>query len=314
MRIGVFAAVLTALPVIAVAQQTCVPYQEEINSVSEKLQAQFDEYKKEAEDLKRTVSSSPRKLIFTNISVDVATVTLKYYKFGFNSVEIITKSRTVPIDTTTVRMVAKKTGQYPEFTCDHGLIPRCSTRWVDITSNVPETVAEHRDLEVLVPAIKVAETDIALSTPDFVIRHQEFPVDLPELNPQDRGATPDEVKSKGQKIRSMIALMQSTQVRDSVLAVNKLYSCLRGNLAMQRERAATNFENTLSKISASTRELAAKGVDETKIKDDIGKTPANYQKDLLKIRDKTLADFDFAIDQLNASEKETVIKLTSEPY
>lgn len=309
---------LAALTVItssaAHAQQACSQYKSGFDDIANKYKSQYDGFQGEGDKIKSETSAKFNvKWDNTEIFFKTPSVTIRDQKLIFGLPQVTMKDQHIIFDTPSVRMKNVKTGQYPEFTCDHAVIPHCETKWSDIITSVPETFMERQDIVLSVPEFKWDNVEIVMGIPEFFMQEQRIVIGLPQFTLTEAHINSEKIKSESDNLQSRISDTKSAQVNETSEKAKEMFSCYRSDLAIQRANAVRQFNEGIGTLNKTISDLRGKGIDPSKISDNTGKV-TNLVEMLNMLTEKqsqALKSFDNAKDKLDQAEEETLAKLAA---
>ncbi|EOD78213.1 hypothetical protein D515_02995 [Grimontia indica] len=297
----------------------CQVHQEQLNNINEGFKQQYDNYNDESEEVKDK-SDDCGAWIKGDITWDITTmrfgtpsVTMKTQEWKFHVPQVTMKNERMSFDFVSTYMAPTKTGQYPEIYCTKHLIPKCTVKWSDIITYLPQFKTERKEIVIGIPHFKWEITSVKLDVPEFFIQQQEWKMHLPQFTATDGFiGCGEEVKNRSENLQSGISSTRSAQIKQSSAAMAGMFGCLRDDLMAKKAEVANKFNGSIMQMNQSIEAVKAAGADPTKLKDQSGKDVnlvANRDELLVK-QTESLESFDNAISQLNEQEKKAIEKMT----
>ena len=165
----------------AITGKMSAQFGDKMRALKEKYEPIFQQIEDDAPDPDNDVEGGVGvdidvKWSLVTFSLDLPEVTMKLQEWKFDVPQVKIKDQTLIFHTPSVRMVRKKTGQYPEFT---GFPPRI--KWTDIYMDVPEPFEEEQRIVMGIPEFATETVSIKLHIPEFTMKTQEIKMDLPEF-------------------------------------------------------------------------------------------------------------------------------------
>lgn len=259
------------------------------------------------------------------IILDLPDVTMKDQEMILRLPEVTVKQQKWIWDRPAVRMVRKKTGQYPEFICRNVTnmfgIPgiECYTKWSDLVADVPETYMERTETILGVPEFSFRDQRIVLGIPQFSMRRQTWILRLPEFVLKNVTVESEKLKKRADELQTKAkgelgSLIESHKVESEKLIVtemNGVFTCEQNDLLEKRAAALSEFQKSLSVIEVSLAK--AREVNSVDFIASLDKS----RTDLLAARDKAMSQFDMGIAEL-AKQQQAAFKkdplALSQPY
>lgn len=213
--------------------------------------------------------------------------------------------------TPSVRMVNKKVGQYPEFKCS-GL--KCTVKWSDIITKVPETFMEEQRIVLGIPEFWVDTTSILI--PELVVdfSQKKIVMGLPQFTLTNIKVKAGEIKDKSQELasryeaefRDMAADAQANAKARTSSKVHELFDCHRSNVQIQRESTVQSVEAQIQSAKVNMELAKSKGVGDAvkqieSVVAQLGAQKQQIEKQFAKM-----------LEELNSKEKATISELVDE--
>lgn len=231
------------------------------------------------------------------IKIDLPQVKMSNKKFIFH--------------TPSVRMVNKKVGQYPEFKCS-GL--KCSVKWSDIITKVPETFMEKQEIVMGVPEFWVDTTSVLI--PELLVdfSQKKIVLGLPQFTLTDIKVKAGEIRDKSEQIAAkyqdefeeLAADAQSNAKARASGKVHELFECHRSNIQVQRDATVQSIEAQIQSARVNLQLAKSKGVS-----DAVSEIESVVSK-LISQKQQIEKQFGDMVDVLIQKEKETISQLVDE--
>jgi hypothetical protein len=211
--------------------------------------------------------------------------------------------------TPSVRMVNKKIGQYPEFTCS-GL--NCKVKWTDIITKVPETFMEEQRIVMGVPEFWVDTTSISIPELKIDFSQKRIVMGLPQFTVKEIEVEAREARDKANTLADKYKL-EFNQLAESSQSfakarvsskVHELFECHQGNLNIQKEMTVKSIEAQVQATQVQFEIAKSKGIPEAISKIETAITKLNTQKEQI------VAQFQEMIDNLMDKEKQAIKEMT----
>jgi vacuolar-type H+-ATPase subunit E/Vma4 len=213
--------------------------------------------------------------------------------------------------TPSVRMVNKKVGQYPEFKCS-GL--KCTVKWSDIITKVPETFMEEQRVVMGIPEFWVDTTSVLI--PELLVdfSQKRIVLGLPQFTLTDIKVKAGEIKDKSQDIatryenefKEMAADAESNAKARTSSKVHELFDCHRANVQLQRDSTLQSIEAQIQSARVNLELAKSKGVGDAVNQIESVVSQLGVQKQQIE------KQFSAMLDELNAKEKQTISQLVDE--
>ena len=110
----------------------------------------------------------------TEFRVDLPEITMKNQTWSFDLPKVEMINRDIIFHTPSIRMERRKVGEYLEFYCDNGFIPKCTVRMSPIYIDVPVPFEEEQRIVLTVPEFTTQNIDFVWSLPEFKMASQSF--------------------------------------------------------------------------------------------------------------------------------------------
>ncbi len=296
-----------------------------LSSISSKYKPQFDQIsndgekigdeakKKEALSVEMDVKFKEHHWVF-----DLPSVVLKEQDIILTLPQVTMKTNEMSFDVPVTKMVTMKTGQYPEFYCDKGFIPKCTVKWTNTYADLPEVTMETKKFSMDIPEIKMDETKIVMGIPEFFMERQDWYVQVPEftLRKIEVAGVPiyNDYKEQGVKLEERAGDVKSSMKTELVSKTNSLFTCLRTDLAQKREAAMSQVQSALSGMQQSVENLKSNGIDPAAVSITVAGESKSLPLALVDMEAKIAAvakQFADAAAQLDQNEKDAVAKLAT---
>lgn len=303
----------------AFAQSECEERQEKIAAVNAKYQAMYDDFDDEAEELEGMSATFDVEVewVDTSLSMDLPSVTIRDQEMSFDVPQVTMKLNEISFDTPSVRMVAQKIGQSPNVVCKDTWIkvgplktkgpPDCKTYWTDIITHVPETFTETQTIKTHTPEIRMERVEIVMGVPEFTMMTQEIVTAVPQFTVNSIAINYDKIETESEQLNFEIAEATEQQKRELASATSALFQCQRSDIQAQKQAALLQFDGPLAQMESTIRSLEEQGASNSEVYNSLSqkRLELNEQRKLLA------AQFDDALAELDASEKEVIDRLFS---
>lgn len=213
--------------------------------------------------------------------------------------------------TPSVRMVNKKVGQYPEFKCS-GL--KCSVKWSDIITKVPETFMEEQRIVMGIPEFWVDTTSILI--PELLIdfSQKKIVMGLPQFTLIDIEVKAGELADKSKDVadryqnefKELAADAEANAKARTSSKIHELFDCHRSNVLLQREVTVQSVEAQIQNAKVNLELAKSKGVGEAVSQIEAVVTKLGQEKQKIE------KQFTAMIEELNAKERQTINDLVDE--
>jgi hypothetical protein len=213
--------------------------------------------------------------------------------------------------TPSVRMVNKKVGQYPEFRC-RGF--KCSVKWSDIITKVPETFMEEQRIVMGIPEFWVDTTSVRIPELKIDFSQKKIVLGLPQIKVTNIEAAADKVKNKSEQLsekykREFEELAESSQslAKASVSTkVHELFECHRSNLHAQKETTIKSIEAQIQAAQVNLDLARSKNIGDAAAQIESAITALNAQKTSLD------SQFETMLSDLQKKEKDAIREMVDE--
>jgi hypothetical protein len=202
-------------------------------------------------------------------------------------------------------MKSAKTGQYPEFYCgDGGVIPKCTVRWTDIVTSVPEQYIREEHINAQIPEVTFVDTQMVVNIPEFSMGHQKSNVGVPQVHSNPLTNNEQKIKDRAQALSLRAIQTRESQTNENASGIKNVYSCYRTSIAAQQSDADSKFAKSIELIDRAIQSLSAQGADPAKVTDGSNIVDLTVRRaNVAAKRDDALASFNAVLVQLNADEK-----------
>lgn len=315
------ALLVTSVPALA-EENACPAETAALNGIKAKYDGAYDGYKKEGDDLKNEASTYVDGKIGwadTEMVFDTPTVTVKDQKLIFGVPQVTMKRQDMIFGTPSSRMVPQKVGQYPETFCEDTWIkvgplktkgvPKCTVRWSDIITNVPEFFMQEQKIAMDVPEFKWEDTEVIMGVPEFSMQRQRWVMGLPQFTVTGFAINAQKIEDQAQGIRSRAADTVEAQKRDTVSAVHSMFSCHRQSLQQKKGAVEAQFATSIAQVDAMAQAMASQGATQIKRADGTVVSFVETKAELLEKRKQAIDNFEAALASLDKAEQETILKL-----
>ncbi|MCJ2144504.1 hypothetical protein [Methylobacterium sp. E-066] len=314
MKCFVFVITAAMIPLCAHSED-CTVYQSQISNIEGKYKPIYEDYQKTGNQIKGEATAEFEVTwADTTIQFGTPTVTIKDQKITLGVPQVTMKMQEIIFDTPSVVMVPTKTGQYPEFTCDHAVIPSCTVKWSDIITNLPKTFMQRQNVKTLIPEFNFADTSFVMGIPEFSIQQQKFIIGLPQFKLKEAHLNASKMKKQSEELTSSISSTKSQQIKEVSSDTSQLFTCLRTDLNAQKAKASAAFEDGINKLNASITYIKTIGADPTNVVGSDG-TAVNLPQqlsELIKKREAAFTQFDAGMKKLEDSEKTTLDQMAKD--
>lgn len=298
-----------AFPFAAHAQAPrCAAEQGAVKDVGSKYKSQFDDIDREGDELEKDSKATINLDVDwkdVEMLVDIPAVKLRDERFVFGVPQVTMRLSEMIFHTPSTRMVPKKVGQYPEFTCS-GF--SCTTKWSDIITHVPESFMEEQRIKLSIPEFKWADTEVVMGVPDVYMERQRWVMGLPQFKVKSVTLDPGGFEERGKNLQRKAENLKERQVEEMGGAVNALYSCYRNHVLGDREQASATFDSAISQIESTIKIIQDRKGDPSNVSSGDGKsTDLIARRDELVLKKKdAMQKFDDAIAKLDTKERGTL--------
>lgn len=213
--------------------------------------------------------------------------------------------------TPSVRMVNKKIGQYPEFKCS-GL--KCSVKWSDIITKVPETFMEEQRIVIGVPEFWIDTTGILIPELKVDFSQKKIVTGLPQFTLTDIKVKAGEIKEKSQHLaekyqsefKELAAETHSDAKARTAGKVHEIFDCHRSNLEVQKDATLASINAQIQSAQVNLELAKSKGVGDAVSEINAAVSKLNTQ--ILNIEER----FSEMFEELNVKEKQAISELVDE--
>ncbi|CAM8637518.1 MULTISPECIES: hypothetical protein [Sphingobium] len=240
---------------------------------------------------------------------DIPTVIMKTKAMALDIPQVTMNLRTLSWDNPTVVMRAKKVGQYPEFKCSGGLIPKCTVKWKDIITHVPVTEMRRQEIKMHIPETRMERTDFTMDIPEIHPDRKEWFVKIPEVTLRNIIVEAEKLKERGDALGADAMALANRQKEVAAERTAALFQCHVDSLQTKRLEVASQFDTVLNSIDSAIDTIRKNGGNPSKIVTDAGGPPFDMlaqRLDLIAKRDAALAQIDNA---LAAMQKDEVLQI-----
>jgi hypothetical protein len=209
----------------------------------------------------------------TNFSLDLPEVTMRDQRWALDLPQVTVKNKDIIFHVPAVRMVRKKTGEYPEVTCKWKIkkvgfiktkVPQCTTTWSPIYMDVPEVYMDEKRIVLGIPEFRMDRTEMVLSIPEFSMRRHDFTLKLPKITVKKISVEAKEAEKKGEAL-SARAQARTEELKTSFSETAKaslgpdvtdLFYCYESDLAERRNAGVAKFNEAVALIEGVISSLA----------------------------------------------------------
>ena len=204
----------------------------------------------------------------TDFSLDLPEITMKDQKWSFDLPKVDMKNRDIIFHTPSIRMERRKTGEYPEFYCDSGFIPKCTVRMSPIYMDVPVPFDEEQRIVLSVPEFSTQRVEFVWSLPEFKMVTSTFAIHLPQVTVKNISAEASKAKEAGEqlseKTKNKTAAIKESFKEQAKMEhgweVAALFECYQMEILKQRDEGMANFNSGISMVQAALTSMAASKV------------------------------------------------------
>ncbi|NMF99436.1 hypothetical protein GPA27_18820 [Aromatoleum toluolicum] len=219
-----------------------------------------------------------------------------------------------------IRCENKKTGQYPETFCEDTWIrvgpvktkgvPKCTVKWSDIITKIcwPET----RDKRVVVgvPEFKMVTQEMSMDVPEVTMRTRELSLHLPQFSVDSGCIGPDCAELCKRESEDQIEKLESSRTaairpakEQLIVKAADMFQCQGNALEWQKANALGEFDKYITVARMTLDSMTSQGLLEAAAEQKV------RLDDMLKQREKIVAELDVALADLKSQERETIGKL-----
>lgn len=340
-KIGTFVSAIL-LPTATLSQVTtptappssCSSYQDKIDQVSDKYEAEFGEIEKESKtltDRANDISKDPVEN-FTTIDLDITmrdkrivfdtpSLTMQEKRIILAVPQVSFRLRSISFDVPKVTFALKKTGEYPEVFCEDTWIslpfggktkgvPNCTVRWSPIMTKVPETTFETTEVKTKIPEFTWDEVEVIFDVPEFFMERQEWIIQIPEVRLTDVSAERENLDRSAKTLEQRANTVQSQQAAQVKTLTGSMYGCYLTELEEQKEFALTKFDASILEIESSIIEMRELGVDPSAIQSEDGEVDLVALRSSLEDQKRlAIENFNDALLTLQAQQNEAMQSL-----
>ncbi|KFL45563.1 hypothetical protein IL54_0972 [Sphingobium sp. ba1] len=311
-------ALALSFPAVALAQDNeCTAQEAAINEITALFAKDQENITSRSESIKNDAGKAEIsgtvdiKMVEQKLIFDIPTVVMKTKAMSLDLPQVTMNLRAMSWDEPVITMVAKKVGQYPEFRCSGGWIPKCKVEWSDIIAHVPVTTMQRREIKMHIPETKMDRTDFKLDIPEIHSDRKEWFVKIPEVTLRNFVVEAEKLKSRGDELGSDAMALAARQKETAAQRTAALFECHLATLQEKRAQVAGTFETALNTLDSSIETMRKNGADPSKVVTNDSATPMNLlasRSDLIAKRDAALAQIDSAVTAMQKDEKLTVEK------
>ncbi len=304
---------------------------EKTDAASQEVQDELDDKQKEWDEKGDISFEFDVTFETTSILIPVVEIVMREHRWVYDVPQVTMKQRDIIFGVPEVKMVPKKTGQYPETVCEDTWIslpfggktkgiPKCTVRWKDIITNVPEVRMVNRKISLHIPEFKVDQTETVIGIPEFKVSQKEIKLDLPQFKLKDVVLNPGGAKDDAEsitkdadafaaeskaRIERAVAEAKEEEKFPVIQTASEYFGCLGEDMMRRRESTQAMFQGLIDQSSAVLKSLTDAGAqgtpDAQQVRESLDQTAAQMADALDKI--------DEAIAELNKSEKEQIQKI-----
>ncbi|CAD0003734.1 MULTISPECIES: hypothetical protein [Flavobacterium] len=308
----------------------CEGNQVELDAIKLKYESKYKDVEKKAEDIKDDAPSPniAEQSIQTDFVVemkeqhfalDLVSITMKDKKISFGIPQITMEMKSIKFDEVYTKMVLKKTGQYPQIHCKDTWIhlpfggktkgvPKCTTIWKDILTEVPEVHTRTVEIKTNLPKFKMAITEFITAIPEFKMVRQDIKMNLPSITIKNVKAETKQMEKETEELKNYSQDLIGEQKKDFATAISGNFQCQRNNLLIKRDELTNSFLNSIKEIDLNIEQLNTNGFDPSNLKSSDGQTVnlLELKRQLVDKEKEALISIDNAINELNVTEKKTL--------
>ncbi len=233
--------------------------------------------------------------------------------------EVTMKNRDIIFHVPTTKMVNKKIGEKPEFTCAWKIkhiglgiktkMWKCKTKMTPIITAIPEITMKERKIVTKIPEIVFKNKELIYDMPSITIRMKLVKFHSLVITSVNYDGTEDSIDDTAQRIEAKQAELQvlSTSFEDQLASltiemINKEFDTAEDNVRQQYQPITSEYERSIEKCKNTIRDLKNNNVadalkaEETKLNDLIRKMEKALEpmerilSDLLKDRLKAIGE------------------------
>lgn len=201
----------------------------------------------------------------TRFSLHLPDITVRDKRMSLDLPQFRMVDKDIIFHTPSVRMERRKTGEYPEFFCDRGFIPKCTVRWSPIYIDVPVPFMQEQRIVIKVPEVWVDTVEFIMGIPEFSMRRHDIIMNLPHVTVRQIRVEAAEARARGEALRAetearsetlMNGFRENAKVELGVLLAD-VFDCYREQLSQSRTHALATYDGQVAAQEATLASLAA---------------------------------------------------------
>lgn len=309
----------------AALQQAISSVQTEYKALFEKKKVEYqaigDQIQKDADDNKpSTVGTYVKFDIQTDwkdqeFIFDTPSVTMIDQKIILGLPQVTVNQQKWIYDLPATRMAMHKTGQYPEFICDHAFFPSCSIKWSDIMTQVPEFYMERHETILGVPEFAIRNQEIILGIPEVRMERQRIVMGLPQITVKNVTVEQQRIQTESSAFQqkaqsesgSMASAMQAEIKIKTGDKTHAIFQCERKELENRRGQAISQLDTQIqSAVAQANSARTAKA-------DAVAKSSDAVVAQLVATKATINAKFDEVAVNMDTEEKKTLDNMRKSP-
>jgi len=311
-------------PLCEAQTATCTARQQAMEQTVQNYRAQYDDYEREGEDLKRDAVAFDVNVKWQNTDIifDLPSVTMRNQDIVFGVPQTTMKDRDMSFGVPGIHMVRHQTGQYPETTCHDTWIhvgpiktkgpPSCTVSWHPIYVDIPEPYMQQVRIVMGIPEFRWDDTRIVMGLPEVTMQRQRWVIGVPQFTVRSVVLNPGPIEDRSSKLQNRIAETRQNQQRDMTQDLSGLYACYREGITEKRTDTANLFSASINQLDSIIKSVTQQGGNPAALVSQDGTTSdlVARRAELVAKRDAALASFDKSLGDLDTSEKAAVASLS----
>jgi hypothetical protein len=199
-----------------------------------------------------------------DFSIDLPQVTIKDQTWSLDLPQVTVGEKAIVFHTPSVRMVRRKTGEYPETTCRMenervGLgivikVPKCTVRWSPIYMDVPEPFMDEQRIVLGIPEFRMDRTEFVLGVPEFRMERADIGLHLPQVTVKEINVEARAAEEKGKALAAEAEqeahALRTEFAEEAKMSlgpdVTDLFYCYESDLAERRNEGLAKFEQGIT--------------------------------------------------------------------
>ena len=286
----------------AFAQSTTIDTTE-IDEINERYKSQYEEIKKEAEELSGFDPSEIEAIIGKKLEV-----TTKRVDISFDTPSVDMKIREIKFHIAKTYMKIRKFSfDIPEFKWGR-------TNIGPVKLDLPKIYSKRVEIKTKIPEFKWDVTSIKTKIPEFYMHRQEIKFDIPEFKIVDVGDKINEIETRSKALEEKSARIEKAHKGELSQATSLSFLKVEAQIRSQMEGADEKFAEALKGLDEAIEQVEYYGINPEKVRNDDGSF-SNLLEQRKAVEDEKMSvqkQFEGALKDIENQKNQALEALTDE--